>query len=153
MLYISATSIQPESSPFLYVSPGSVPETGCNSIVHLACSQEHRMELHVGEMSAHVKMTTDVLCCPSSRDCMASVPCALLNHKKVFFSFLSAFSIKDWQVGLEKTDLWSFQLATHSSKRLCRRQNNKKRPCFKILTFVGILAFLFPKPCTDLAGR
>ena len=33
---------------------GLVPETGCNSTVHLACSQEHRMELHVGEMSAHV---------------------------------------------------------------------------------------------------
>ena len=40
------------------------------------------MELHVGEMSAHVKMITDVSCCPSSRDCMASAALCFIKPQK-----------------------------------------------------------------------
>lgn len=46
------------------------------------------MELHVGEMSAHVKMTTDVLCCPSSRDCMASAALCFIKPQKSVLLFL-----------------------------------------------------------------
>lgn len=88
------------------------------------------MELHVGEMSAHVKMTADVLCCPSSRDCMASVPCALLNHKKVFFSFLSAFSKTDRSVYRRQT-FGLFNLLPTQAKGYVGGRTTKKDPVLR----------------------
>lgn len=150
VLCVSAVSTQPGTLCH-YLCLSSVPETGCsreggpctlgsflgaeNGAPHQGnvcfCKDDNRPAAHPHEEEWHLPSYVS------------------LHHKKVLFSFQSALSTTDLQVGLEKTRPLVFSTRYPHEQKAMWEADQKNGSCFKILTFVGMLALLFSSPNSE----
>lgn len=88
------------------------------------------------EMFASVKMI-DLF--PSPQEGQNLLPYGLVRQLEEFLSY-AAFSTRDQQVGVEKTDFTVFSTCYPLGQK-ARQEADQKGSCLRILTFVGMLGF------------